>query len=280
MMNNNKSIIALVLGMALTACASTSPVEKTTIQPIPYSEVCCTTYSEFPWIKLSTNEELDFQIDESSPIGHFSDGNSYFNAFKLSERSGRVQIKLSSIMSNGSVFAPKLLTLDSNFNIVNQTSVEKFDVKTADAFTRSQYQLNFLLDAKKTPYFIIYTPESSLGNSIQIDHPAKVRAKELGEAMPMVTDPRYVYDHFGKLELELKTLSLASYKEQASPKAEVVDKKPAIQVQPDTQSYYFTAIETAVASGDIPKALSLLDEAKALNIKGAQEVFVKAVNAK
>ncbi len=49
-------------------------------------------------------------------------------------------------------------------------------------------------------------------------------------------------------------------------------------VQPETQSYYYKAIEQAVAAGDIPKALSLLDEAKALNIPGAQETFVRAVN--
>jgi maltose operon protein len=35
-----------------------------------------------------------------------------------------------------------------------------------------------------------------------------------------------------------------------------------------------------VESNNIDKALSLLDEAKALNIEGAQEVFVRAVNAK
>ncbi|CSC16930.1 maltose operon periplasmic protein [Vibrio cholerae] len=33
-------------------------------------------------------------------------------------------------------------------------------------------------------------------------------------------------------------------------------------------------------ANDLPKALSLLDEAKALGIEGAQEVFVKAVNAR
>ncbi|QSA20889.1 transcriptional regulator, partial [Vibrio furnissii] len=45
-------------------------------------------------------------------------------------------------------------------------------------------------------------------------------------------------------------------------------------------AYYFSTIEKAVAANDIPKALSLLDEAKALGIEGAQEVFVKAVNRK
>jgi len=58
----------------------------------------------------------------------------------------------------------------------------------------------------------------------------------------------------------------------------VVEK--AIKAQPESQKFYLSAIEQAVAKGDIPKALSLLDEAKALNIPGAQEAFVKAVNSK
>lgn len=41
-----------------------------------------------------------------------------------------------------------------------------------------------------------------------------------------------------------------------------------------------SSIERAVQANDLPKALSLLDEAKALGIEGAQEVFVKAVNAR
>jgi len=292
-MNNKKSIIALVLGMALTACASTSPQEnkQALISPLPYSEVCCTNYAEFPWIQLGTNEALDFQIDQSAPIGHFTDGNSYFNAFKLSPRSGRVQIRLSSYMVDGDVFAPKLIALDENFNVVSEANLDDFSIKASDAFTRTQYQLNFVLDASKTPYFVIYTPETTLGESIKVDHPAKVRAKELGEAMPMVTDPTYVHGYFGKLNLSVKTLSLTAYKaksavqtkpavEPAKPVAESVKAVSQLEVQPDTKKYYFDSIEKAVASNDLAKALSLLDEAKALNIEGAQQVFIKAVNAK
>lgn len=288
-MNNKKSIIALVLGMALTACASTSPQENKSAQisPLPYSQVCCTNYAEFPWIQLGTNEDLDFQIDQNAPVGHFTDGNSYFNAFKLSQRSGRVQIRLGSYMVDGEVFAPKLIALDENFNLVSEADLDDFTIKASDAFTRTQYQLNFALDAAKTPYFVIYTPETALGESIKVDHPAKVRAKELGEAMPMVTDPTYVHGYNGKLNLSVKTLSLAAYK--AKPVAET---KPAVQpakpikasstlvVQPDTQKYYFNSIQQAVENNDLAKALSLLDEAKALNIEGAQQVFIKAVNAK
>jgi maltose operon protein len=44
-------------------------------------------------------------------------------------------------------------------------------------------------------------------------------------------------------------------------------------------NYYHNAIRQAVEQNDIAKALSLLEEAKALNVVDAQKVFVSAVNA-
>nr|MBF4426312.1 transcriptional regulator [Vibrio anguillarum] len=54
----------------------------------------------------------------------------------------------------------------------------------------------------------------------------------------------------------------------------------AVVVQIETKKYYISAIENAVNTGDVAKALSLLDEAKMLNVDGAQQAFIKAVNAK
>ncbi|CAH8210940.1 MalM family protein [Vibrio aestuarianus] len=285
-MNNKKSLITLILGTALTACGSVPSTSNiASIEPIPYEKVCCNRYAEFPWVELQSNESIEFDIDESAPIGHFSDGNSYFNAFKLPHRSAKVQVRLSSYMLNKSVFSPKVIMLDKAFNIVSETELSQFDVETSDAFTRNQYRLDFKVDATKTPYFVIYTPEQYLGQKVKVDHPAKVRAKELGEAMPMVTDPTYVSEHFGKLKLEIKTLSLQSYQAEKSAekhalKAVSEQTEVTAIVQPETKNYYISAIENAVNTGDVAKALSLLDEAKMLNIDGAQQAFIKAVNAK
>ena len=273
-MNTKKLLLSLLVGLSLTACSSTKAIQEP-IVPIASSEVCCSDFAQFPWILLNSTEEIDFQLDADSPIGHFSDGNSYFNAFKLSERSGKVQLRLSSLMINDSVVAPKLIALDDQFNIVSTTNLDQFDIKTSDAFTRTQFQLNFELDATNTPYFIIYSSEAYLGQSIKIKHPARIRAEELGEAMPMVTDPTYKYERFGKLKLSVKTLSLQAYK---VPEKQV---KPITALaQPETQTFYQNAIIEAVNTNDITKALALLEEAKALGIKDAETVFVNALKNK
>ncbi|WP_063669490.1 MalM family protein [Aliivibrio fischeri] len=273
-MNTKKLLLSLFIGLSLTACSSTEAIQQQPIKPLANSQVCCSDFSQYPWIQLATTEDIDFQLDKDSPIGHFSDGNSYFNAFKFAERSGKVQLRLSSLMINDSVAAPKLIALDHEFNIVSTTSLDQFDVKPSDAFTRTQFQLNFQLDAAKTPYFIIYSSNEYLGQSIRVKHPARIRAEELGEPMPMVTDPTYAYERFGKLKLSIKTLSLQAHKQ--TPQQPKVAIKSA---QPETHTFYKEAIVEAVKTNDIPKALALLEEAKSLGIKDAQDTFVQALES-
>lgn len=291
MINKKSSILAVVLGALLSGCASDAQV-KLELTPPTNSEVCCTTYSEFPFVQLQDNEDIKFNIDLASPVGSFTSGNSHFSAFRFSDRSQDVRVTLSSLFVDDSVFAPTALLLDNHFQVVTQYKLEDFQTLPSDAFTRTRYISRFRIDAEKTPYLVVYTPADLLGESIKVDHPAKVRAKEFGEVMPMVTDPVYTHQLGGKLELEVETLKLRPFRaisktvEQPAkvvkqePAASVVKTKTAIAAQPESTKFYISAIQNAVKSNDIPKALSLLDEAKALNIEGAQEAFVKAVNSK
>ncbi|WP_050651893.1 MalM family protein, partial [Vibrio coralliirubri] len=193
----------------------------------------------------------------------------------------------SSLMIDDSVFAPEAMLLDENFKPVQTLKFEDFKVQASDAFTRTSYIERLRVDASKTPYIIIYTPADELGKAIKVDHPAKVRAKEFGEVMPMVTDPVYTNQLGGRLELEVETLKLRPYRAKAAvvpvaavaaPVAATTNKADTqVRVQQETKDFYLSAIQNAVKSGDVPKALSLLDEAKALNVEGAQEAFVRAV---
>lgn len=285
-MTNKSSMLAVVLGALLSGCASDAQVQ-TKLDAPTNAEVCCSDFSQFPYARLNDSEDLKFDIDLGSPVGTFTTGNSHFAAFKFSERSGEMVVKLSSLMIDDSVFAPEAMLLDENFKPVQTLKFEDFKVQASDAFTRTSYIERLRVDASKTPYIIIYTPADELGKSIKVDHPAKVRAKEFGEVMPMVTDPVYTNQLGGRLELEVETLKLRPYRAQAAvvPVAAVAATNqakvtPEIRVQQETQDFYLSAIKNAVESGDVPKALGLLDEAKALNVEGAQEAFVRAVNAK
>ena len=112
-------------------------------------------------------------------------------------------------------------------------------------------------------------------------HPARLDAEARGNYLPEMEDIPVPNANVGKIEV---TIDKASFFSIGSSKSKF-NAKPAAAVkldtiQPETQTYYHNAIQAAVSEDNIPKALSLLDEAKALGIEGAQEVFVKAVNKK
>jgi maltose operon protein len=289
----NKNILALVLGLSVVGCASNSGVEPTVSASLMDKEsVCCVSKKDFAWISLEKTENVGFSIDETSPVWSFQTGKSFFNAFEFSPRSGKVKVTLSSKMLKNQVFAPTVQLLDKDYQVSKTIPLADFKVHYSDMFNANRYWYEFEVDAQDLPYMVVYTDPSLIGSTITVPHPARVRADESGEPRPIVTDPKFTYSYTGELHLEVQTLSLGS-RATTTPStqtssavvaagAAVSSEKVAVpaKIQPETQQYYHTAIEKAVVDGNIPKALSLLDEAKALNIEGAQEIFVKAINAK
>lgn len=287
-------LVLLLSSLGLFGCVSnsTADLEQASLQ-LDSAQLCCENMSQFPWVFLNTEEDLNFNLDESSPVWDFESGRSYFSAFEFSERSGSVEILLRSNMLEEKVVEPKVALYNSNFEVVKILDERDFNIKFSDALARNRYELAFKVDSVSTPYMVLYADTKGFGEKVTIPHPARLRAEEGGEPAPMVADPIYYKSPTGSFALELETLTLSGYKQKA--KIAPVNTQVAVQkietnpvqakkiIQPvvsDTKDYYFNAINKSVVEGNIPKALSLLDEAKALGIEGAQEVFVKAVNSK
>lgn len=287
-------LVLLLSSLGLFGCASSNNVdlEQATFQ-LDSALLCCESMSQFPWVLLKTEEDLKFNLDESSPVWDFESGKSYFSAFEFSERSGSVEILLRSNMLDEKVVEPKVALYNSKFEVVKILEEKDFNIKFSDALARNRYELAFKVDSVATPYMVLYADTKDFGEKVTVPHPARLRAEEGGEPAPMVADPIYYKSPTGSFALELETLTLSGYKQKG--KVESVNTKPTVQerettssqakslskpVISDTKDYYFNAINKSVEEGNIPKALSLLDEAKALGIEGAQEVFVKAVNSK
>ncbi|MFA0086500.1 MalM family protein [Vibrio sp. E150_011] len=278
----NKNILALVLGLSVVGCASNTGVEPAISKAdMKTADVCCVSKKDLAWVPLDKTENVGFAIDESSPVWEFNSGKSYLNAFEFSPQSGKVKVTLSSKMLKKEVFAPTVQLLDKEYNVVRTITLDEFNVRFSDMFDANRYVTSFEVDAQSLPYMIVYTKTSDVGQIISVPHPAKVRAQESGEPLPIVTDPKFTQSYTGELNIEVETISLGSRKVASTPIAEPAAAATVpMTVLPETQNYYHSAIQKAVAEDNIPKALSLLDEAKALNIDGAQEVFVKAINSK
>ncbi len=287
-------LVLLLSSLGLFGCVSnsTADLEQASLQ-LDSAQLCCENMSQFPWVLLNTEEDINFNLDESSPVWNFENGKSYFSAFEFSERSGSVEILLRSNMLEEKVVEPKVALYNSNFEVVKVLDEKDFSIKFSDALARNRYEIVFKVDSVSTPYMVLYADMKDFGEKVTVPHPARLRAEEAGEPAPMVADPIYYKSLTGSFALKLETLTLSGYKQKSKMvpvNAQVeVQKTEANPVQAknisqpvvsDTKDYYFNAINKSVVEGNIPKALSLLDEAKALGIEGAQEVFVKAVNSK
>lgn len=288
-MKNVSSISCLVFSALISGCAVKQP-SVLNVMPPSDTELCCQSYSQLPYVQLNDNETVKFNIDGASPAANFAGGNSHFAAFKFGERGLDITVSLSSYFYDGSVFAPEIALLSADFKVVKHVKNSDFKVSTSDAFTKSRYNYRLKINTIETPYMVVYTPSELLGKEITTTHPARIRAQELGEPMPMVTDPAYTFQNGGSLELSVELLTLKPVVNQ--PVGAVmtsgvvavgaVDKKAAIPavIQDDTKHYYLNAIEQAAKGKDIQKALALRDEAKALGIVEAEAMFIKSMSAK
>ncbi|WP_428772636.1 MalM family protein, partial [Vibrio sp.] len=209
--------------------------------------------------------------------------------FSFVPTQSQVIIELSSVIQSLGVYSPSLALYDQDFKLLRTFSSANFDYDRNDFLNLDKLHGEVSISLPTTVakvYALIYTTPEDIGQNTVTLHPAKAFAIAKRNEPPKIPDPVVTHKEFGEVRVSIRTSSifdeLASDSKSPSapnvPKTEVA--ASTIAVQPDTKAYYHNAIKQAVEADQIPKALSLLDEAKALNIEGAQEVFVKAVNAK
>ena len=274
----------LLLSLSIFGCSSTTSNVVPVQEKLTDEQLCCVSEGDFPWVKLEKTDSFKFAVDQSTPVWKFENGNSHFSAFEFSELSGTVRLVLKSNMNNDTVFAPQIDLLDENWTVRNTVRFNDFSLKFSDALSKNRYEKTIEVNTNITPYMVIYSNAAQIGKVMTIPHPAKIRAQESGEPMPIVSDPKYRFSHTGELELEVETLSLSGYKKRQKRKLATALSRPETVIEKapleQTKNYYLTSIQDAVKNEDIPKALALLEEAKDLNVEGAQEAFVNALNRK
>ncbi|MCG7587999.1 MalM family protein [Photobacterium sp. OFAV2-7] len=303
-----KTTLAVLLAASLIGCAAspTANANAATKDIAVTAVVCCSDYSEFSWVPMRGND-IDFMIDEYSQVGQFPEGKSYYAGFALPNDVERMQVELKSWMKNSGVFAPKVMLLDPDFKPVKFIELDDFEVKLSDMFRLSSYRNRFEMDHQTTPYMVVYSPLDYRQGEIQIPHPERVRAEDLGLARPIVTDPVIQHQKFGSLELELKPLNLRSYRAAEKVTTAPVSTKAPVKAPttavvapvpvaaaastqqpvantvntpamlPETEAFYNSQIKAAVEKNDMHKALQLLEEAKRAGSRSAETTFVELI---
>ena len=241
-------------------------------------------------------------------------------AYSVPANIGELTITLTSEADKQtSVFAPNVLVLDQNltpaaFFPSSYFTYQEPGVMSADRL-EGVIKLTPALGQQKL-YLLVFTTDKDLQQTTKLLDPAKSYAKGTGNAIPDIPDPIARHTTDGTLKLKVKTSSGSSILvgplfgssgpgpvtvgNTAAPATAYAAPAPAPVAAPamahaapapapaaksepvlnDTENYFNQAIKQAVNSGDIDKALKLLNEAERLGSTSARSTFISSVKGK
>ncbi|MEZ8104740.1 MalM family protein [Vibrio cortegadensis] len=264
--------------VALAGCQSAQVVEQ--VQVAQVEQVNSIAGLQFASMKLPSSAIFD--VTSNSQVLNYQGINSPVVAIELPADRGEYSINITSMIGD-TAFVPNAVIYDENGRELERYGQESFE------YAKPRLHLGNRLVAEhdfyppttaKSVYLVIYTEPNYLEGFTDVIHPARLDAEGRGNYLPEVKDIPIPNANVGKIEVTIDKASFFSIGSNSESNAKPVAAVKIGTIQPETQTYYYNVIQAAVNEGNIPKALSLLDEAKALNIEGAQEAFVKAVNSK
>ncbi|WP_436893452.1 maltose operon protein MalM [Siccibacter turicensis] len=241
-------------------------------------------------------------------------------AWSVPANVGELTLTLTSVADKQrSVFAPNILVLDQNLSPAAYFPSSYFEYKEPGAISEDRLEgvikLTPALGQQKI-YVLAFTTPQDMQQTTTMTNPAKAYAKGVGNAVPDIADPVARHTAGGTLKLKVSTNSASSIlvgplfgssgaasvtvgntaapaqaysapaPAQAAPAPAQVNAPapaPAPKAEPvlnDTEAYFNKAIKQAVASGDVDKALKLLNEAERLGSTSARSVFISSVKGK
>ncbi|WP_394244903.1 MalM family protein [Vibrio astriarenae] len=271
-------VIATVLGLA--GCQSTEVIE----QPSLVGSAAVSELSNLQAQPLRLPSSSTINISSSSQALDMLGVTGNVAVFELPANRGEYALNITSKIGK-TAFVPHALIIDDEGEVVEQYDADLFEYRKPRLHLGNRLTLEtdfFPPTNKDSVYLIVYTTQQDTLGHTDVIHPARLDAEARGNHLPEVADIEIPNSPYGEIEVSIERASFFSIGSSAEPKSNATPEMAVIDVdvQPETSKFYISAIEAAVKSDDIPKALALLDEAKALNVEGAQEAFVKAVNSK
>ncbi|XAW87727.1 MalM family protein [Vibrio sp. CDRSL-10 TSBA] len=267
-----KWLTPILLGMVVTGCTSVAPVEMDS----QGAQQVITQAEQISWTPLAVPVVSEFALTEKSQI--LLDGHSAgaIAGFTIPGNRGSLDMQLETFVSQDMQFyAPNVEVLNSKGESIYHADFAQFKYVPAKLLDNDKFVLDFNVIPDMSGqdlHVLIYTTAEDIKGSSTIMHPAKAFAIARHTQPPDIADPQAKHSSLGQFRLSVSANDIINRK--------IVNQNDNIPQGTELTGYYHTAIERSVEANDIPKALSLLDEAKALGIQGAQEVFVKAVNRK
>ncbi|MGF1697249.1 MalM family protein [Vibrio lamellibrachiae] len=300
-------VLGCAISMALLGCATT----ETVVFDAENIEQVAQSYAQIHWAEVEPTKRINFSIDELNQKFELSEGKSYIAAFDIDTQGKELELEIISHFKK-TVFYPNAVLLNEHNQIIKTFETDDFEYKHAYGMDGDRLVSKVTIQpvGKQRVKLLVYTTPELIEGESEVLHPVKLDAIARGNYPPDVPNPMIPHSPFGELSIVAKVddalvldepITVASsdtaqqkFKTDLAEQQQqvAVDKKAAIAtvslsdsnsdiatLSSAQQQFYLTSIESAVSVGMLDKALALLDEAKALNVEGAQEAFIKAVNA-
>ena len=227
------------------------------IDSLSRASSCCRDYSTLPYATANAGDDKWLPIDENSPVFNFSEGKSYFAAFKLPQNSGDLRITVAAEIGK-TLFFPSVVLMDSQFKVTRVIDRSVFTYKEAQLLAGNRIEGIFTVDRtyvgnpNNETYMVIYTPENKLSETTTILSEAKLMARATAVVDPGLKDPVIPHSPWGLLKLQIEDLSGDSGKDNMYKPAyqDAVDANtPKVDPTPNKLSIAPAPAATAVAAG-------------------------------
>lgn len=273
-----KSKTLLLIGslLALAGCQSSEVLIQSSQNNQTYTQVSALNYLP---ITLPSSQTVQINQQTQRLTNKLMD--SPVTAFKLPADRGKLEITITSQIGD-SVFSPLVMMVDDQGNIIDQYGADVFEYKRAQFIYGDRLVANidfYPPTNQKTVNMLIYSNQAELAKHTNVVHPARAMAEAKGNHMPEMKDIPKPHAQVGELLVEIDGSTAPQEKQTAEKGQSTIAQQNTITPQAETANYYINAIQTAVKSDNLDKAFALLEEAKALNIEGAQQAFIEAVNS-
>jgi len=314
-MKMNKTLLALCLSAGLLASAPAVTLANVNFVPqntTAAPAIPAAALQQLVWTPVDQSKPQTTQISTGGQPLNVPGISGSVVAYSVPANIGELTLTLTSeVNKQTSVFAPNVLILDQNMTPSAFFPSEYFTYQAPGVMSADRLEgvmrLTPALGQQKI-YVLVFTTEKDLQQTTTLLDPAKAYAKGVGNAVPDIPDPIARHTTEGLVKLKVSTNSASSVlvgplfgssgpgpvtvgntaapvyaAPAATAAAAPVAAAPAKKAGPmlnDTETYFNNAIKQAVKSGDVDKALKLLDEAERLGSTTARSTFISSVKGK
>ncbi|MBI6549503.1 maltose operon protein MalM [Xenorhabdus lircayensis] len=304
------NIIPAVSYAASDTAVSDAVITNKTESDIKTSNAIAPTFSmsalqKLQWQPINAHDTQTIILNDASQQLNDGDIRGAIAAFALPANQGSLEIILNSLIKDKQVYSPNVLVLDEQLHPAAFYPSHYFRYQRPGIMSVDRLEGVLKLTpalGQQRIYLLIYTTRADLQASTQMVDPAKAYAQGIGNAVPNIPDPIARHTETGALTLKVKSerdtgniligqvfstpapkpVTIGATQVTTAPAASI-PQSVAPTVKPvlnDTEQYFNDAIKRAISSGDIDKALKLLNEAERLGSPTARKTFIKMLKNK